>query len=97
MPKTKVGELMPDGTRSDGCTGWPDGPWHACCVEHDRAYRQLGKLSLWRAFIERRKADLALASCVASKGHPIVAALMFVGVRIVGWPIWLKRWLVSPW
>lgn len=66
-----------------GCTAWPEGVWHDCCVQHDIAYRAGGT---WR---DRRRADAALYRCVRSKGRPITAAVMFVGVRLFGLPAWI--------
>lgn len=75
----------------DGCTDFPEGNWHECCVAHDHEYRSIryGVLN----FAARRRADLALFRCVRSHGHPVVAALMFVGVRAFAWPAWfMNRW-----
>lgn len=82
---------MPDGTLSDGCSGWPNGGWVDCCDEHDRAYR-CGSSS----FLERRKADLNLMRCVMKKGYPRMGVLMFFGVRAFGWMPWhrnYRRWV----
>ena len=72
---------------SDGCTMWPDGNYVSCCHEHDESYAKGGT---WR---DRLKADWKLAKCVKDKKHPVVAPLMFVGVRILGsllWPYHMK-------
>jgi hypothetical protein len=77
---------------TDGCSGfmsftwrfvlgWPP-PWEDCCIEHDKAYWRGGDTSL------RLKADTELMRCVAAKGHPYWAILMFFAVRIGG-PWWL--------
>lgn len=58
------------------CTGWPEGNWHNCCVQHDYAYAD--GHNKW-------KADFKLAVCVAKKGHPINALVMWVGVTVGGW------------
>lgn len=71
---------MPDGSASDGCSGWPDGDWEDCCFFHDIAYRS-GDYGFWA----RRKADVELFACVARKGYPGIAILMFFGVRAFGW------------
>jgi len=49
-----------------------------CCLEHDKAYWKGGT---WR---ERKKADIELMRCVALKGHPVTAFIMYIGVRIGG-------------
>lgn len=76
-----VEDPIPDEAfSSDGCSCWPDGSWLECCVRHDEAY--------WRggSWMDRFKADAALARCVA-RGEwtrwPLAAA-MFVGVRLGG-------------
>ncbi len=71
---------------TDRCTLFPDGDWGGCCVEHDRAY--------WRGGTrrQRREADIELMRCVAAKGHPWIAMIMYIGVRIGGTP-----WLPTPW
>jgi len=79
-------ERMPDGTLSDGCTFFPEGYWHDCCVAHDYAYRQA-----FGTWMGRRRADLALYRCVKAKGYPFEALLIFLGVRAGGWLIWWKR------
>lgn len=66
---------------SDGCTGFPEGTlkapklWGECCFEHDLHY--------WSGGTEtaRDKADLFLRDCVKEKGHPMIAELMYFGVR----------------
>lgn len=74
-----------------GCTMFPEGDWHDCCVQHDLAYRDIRK-GVWN-FRARRAADLALYRCVRSKGHPHTAALMFLGVRLLAFPAWvMNRW-----
>ena len=44
------------------------------------------------ATAERKRADRALQACVRRTGHPMLADLMYVGVRIGG-----ARWLPLPW
>ena len=63
---------------SDGCSLFPDGDWRDCCVEHDRAYHKGGTGQ------ERLAADRALRRCVAARGHPVVAWIMYRGVRLGG-------------
>ena len=78
----------PNPFHSDGCSCWFDGDWVECCVEHDLIYWMGGTRS------EREKADDELMKCVTAKGHPVMARLMYVGVRAGGvW--WLPtsfRW-----
>ncbi len=54
-------------------------PWHDDCVEHDRAYHVGG------ARQERLFADTKLMLAVASLGYPVIAVLMFLGVRLGGY------------
>lgn len=88
---------MPDYPfRSDGCSGgmtWlyrvlfkRNPPWNGCCVEHDRAYHKGGTKH------ERAWADTGLLIAVAQKGHPLVAILMWLAVRVGG------HWILPlPW
>ena len=62
---------------SDGCTGWPEGSWSACCVVHDAAYDN--------PLIPRLTADLDLAWCVAEVAGWPMALVMFAGVALFGW------------
>ena len=83
-------ELKPFTT--DGCSGFMSfvwrgvfrqpPPWEGCCLAHDRAYWQGGPGKL------RLVADTELMRCVAAKGHPYWAIIMFIAVRIGG-PWWL--------
>jgi hypothetical protein len=63
-----------------------DPPWKDCCVEHDRQYWPGGTAA------ERRAADALLRTCVAARGYPVWAVLMWAGVRIAGHPL-----LPFPW
>ena len=67
---------------TDGCSMWPDGPWKGCCVSHDRWYWAGGSKE------KRLHADMALRKCVSNRGWPIMAWVMYVGVRIFGGPYW---------
>ncbi len=70
---------------SDGCTGFPDGTvkdpvlWKECCFEHDLHYWAGG------SHTSRDKTDLRLRECVREKGEPIIAQMMYLGVRIGGY------------
>lgn len=59
----------------DGCTGWFDGSWRACCDLHDLAYA-IGA--------DKLQADWALFQCVLPHS-PINAVLMLAGVTLFGW------------
>ena len=80
--------LPPNPFVSDGCSCWPDSDWVECCVEHDVVYWMGGTRE------QRKQADLELRRCVSGKGHPVIAQMMYFGVRIGGvW--WLPtsfRW-----
>lgn len=88
---------------SDGCSVFPDGTfeekqlWLSCCTEHDYAYWKGG------TYHERLEADRALRHCVAKVEQPIVATLMFTGVRVGGSPIfptpfrWGYGWSYPRW
>jgi hypothetical protein len=71
---------------TDQCTLFPDGEWGGCCVEHDRAYWRGGTRQ------QRREADIELMRCVAARGHPWIAMVMYAGVRMGGTP-----WLPTAW
>jgi len=77
--------LPPSPFVSDGCSCWLDYTWVECCVVHDLAYWMGGSRQ------ERMAADLALKACVRDKGHPLMARVIFYGVRIGG--TW---WLPTP-
>jgi len=78
-------EINPHAFKSDGCSGFPNGNWVECCVRHDLVYWVGGTRE------ERAAADSALQKCVADKGHPVIAKLMYSGVRVGG--AW---WLSTP-
>lgn len=65
-----------------GCTLWPDREKNrACCAQHDTDYA-LG--------VPRRYADRELLICLLEHGYSAtLAVLMWVGVRIFGWPFYL--------
>jgi hypothetical protein len=76
---------------SDGCSSFPDGTpsqqdlWLQCCTAHDRAYWKGG------THAQRLEADLALRSCVAQVDEPEIAAVMLIGVRVGGSPVFPTR------
>lgn len=76
-----VALVLPADFVSDGCTMFPDGNYHGCCVEHDKSYYFGGTLK------QRRAADDRLYECVkATKGphRKMIAGMMWLGVRIGG-------------
>ena len=84
--KSNLSEPLPPHTfKSDGCSCWPDGDWVDCCVKHDLIYWMGGTRE------ERKIADLELKKCISEKGYPVIARIMYIGVRIGG--VW---WLPTP-
>ena len=77
--------VMPADFKSDGCSLFPDGNYHDCCVEHDKAYYFGGTKA------ERKAADRQLCDCVRAKGHRFLAPMMYLGVRVGG-----VAWLPTP-
>lgn len=71
--------------KSDGCTLWFEGGWHHCCVEHDAHYYEGGSEAA------RKAVDVKLLQCVIAAGHPYMAIIMFLGVRIFGNSFWPTR------
>lgn len=65
-----------------GCTLFPEGNWHDCCVVHDQAY------TIGGGYRKKMEADIELMRCVAEKMHPYIAMIMFIGVRLFGGPHW---------
>lgn len=63
----------------EGCHYFPDGNWKDCCHDHNVAYA---------ARADRSEADRALRRCVAAKGHPVIAWIMWLGVCLGGWAFW---------
>lgn len=66
---------------TDGCTGFPDGNYFDCCVQHDREYYAGGS---WKA---RWRSDKELFLCIASKPkfyNKLVAPIAWLGVRVGG-------------
>lgn len=87
-----TGELRP--FTSDGCSRFFDGTpfqrelWKYCCYEHDKRYWRGGTRE------ERRATDRELRSCVDEVQDPVLAFLMYEGVRVGGSPYWPSsyRW-----
>lgn len=87
--------LISTGPGPDGCSGGVSRLWRLvtgnrppfewCCDEHDLAYDEGGNPD------DRRLADRRLRECVAMSGHPVVAWIMWIGVRIGSWPFWGQR------
>lgn len=65
---------------TDGCSMWPDGGWGQCCVEHDIPYWCGGSRE------QRLEADRRLRECVADRSGSLMAWMMFLGVRVGGYP-----------
>jgi hypothetical protein len=70
----------------DGCSCFPDLDYGDCCMDHDRAYWRGGTPA------QRRAADKALRRCIAEKNRPLLAHVVYWGVRIGG-----HGWLPTPW
>jgi len=65
---------------SDGCSMFPDGEWKHCCFAHDATYWVGGTQ------VERYEADLLIKKCIAQSGHPVIARIMYRGIRVGGRP-----------
>lgn len=72
--------------KSDGCSFWFDGDWKICCLRHDKLYAAGGTKQ------QRKFVDKLLRRCVLKKGHPIMAQVMYFGVRIFGGPFSFFSW-----
>ncbi len=68
-----------------GCTLWPEGNWHPCCVQHDLDYEEGG--GWW----DKIKADHRLARCVAGRSSLLLGLLMFTGVMLLGQIPWYQH------
>jgi len=75
-------DLLPDGTKSDGCTLIGGNEFKSCCFAHDRDYFFGGT---WK---ERFESDKRLYKCVIAKsfGAKLAAPFIWLGVRIGGVP-----------
>lgn len=71
----------------DGCSCVPDinEKIRACCDAHDVAYWLGGTRA------QRKQADQAFRQCARDAGHPVIAAIYYMGVRMGGVP-----WLPTP-
>lgn len=73
---------------TDGCSSFPDGTFNdrqlflACCTLHDFAYWQGGTVE------QRLQADQSFSHCISELGYPDLAKMMFLGVRVGGYPYW---------
>ena len=71
--------------RGDGCNDAPDLNFRLCCERHDRAYAVGGRPS------RRKHADAVLRYCISSHGHPILAWVYWIAVRLFGGKHWRVR------
>lgn len=68
--------------KTDYCTGVPEGvprdpsAWKECCLVHDMNFWAGGDKS------DRDAADVELRECVAAKGYPVIARIIYEGVRL---------------
>ena len=85
-PLPKNSGEPPTKFHTGGCSGAPDFNFHGCCVTHDLAYWRGGSCR------ERLEADRVLRSCISDAGHPVLARIYFLGVRVGGAPA-----LRTPW
>ena len=70
---------MKEDTSQDYCTFFIEGSWSHCCQQHDKAYETQ---------VPKGQADIDLYNCVKEASPTgitwIVAALMLVGVTLLG-------------
>ena len=77
--------------KKDYCSLWPDRSddgkdWGSCCEQHDECYSAGGDAA------SRKKCDKALKKCLKKKAGPVMAWIMYAGVRSFGWlPHHFKR------
>jgi hypothetical protein len=91
LGQTSDDDLLPDGTKSDGCTLIGGDEFKTCCVAHDRDYYFGGTEN------ERRDSDKRLFECIAKKksfGAKLASPFIWLGVRIGGTPLFQTpfRW-----
>ena len=67
--------------KKNNCTLFPEGNWSECCARHDRRYENKR--------LNRSQADRLLYRCVSKKSK-VVAFIMYVGVRTIGWYFYKK-------
>lgn len=62
--------------KTDICTGYINGRWSHCCVQHD--------LLLWAGGTQAQndQADIDLRECVRETGNEIHARVMYLGLQI---------------
>jgi hypothetical protein len=63
--------------KKDHCSFVPDGEWGSCCKNHDIDYKN--------KIISRKEADNRMKDCIKNTGHPFIAQLYYIGVRLFGW------------
>jgi len=71
---------LPIILKSDGCSFFPDGDYFSCCEKHDLDYAYSPS---------RSHSDLELRKCITRDGHPVLAWIIWLGVRLFGYPFWL--------
>lgn len=71
-------DVLPWKRKKDCCSFWPDGNWQDICCQHDVDYRKNPDN------LTRLEADLDLKAGVEASGHPVMAQVMFCGVRLLG-------------
>jgi hypothetical protein len=80
--------ILPWKDIKDCCTLWKDNGWHDCCCQHDLDYRYNPD------GLTRLQSDKFLKECIEASGHPKMAQVMFLGVRVGGGFVWYKnKWL----
>lgn len=62
--------------KTDICTGYINGVWSHCCIQHD--------LLLWAGGTKNQnnQADIDLRECVRETGNDLHARLMYLGLQI---------------
>lgn len=82
MSKDKRKKKVPNKFKSNGCNCVPDLNLEKCCRVHDfRYWSHPHRLS----YFERKEADQEFRDCIKEKGHPYIAVLYYLGVRLFGW------------
>ena len=67
------------------CTCFFEGDWSDCCYRHDEdCLMAIEYLSSTMRYV----ADIKLKHCVEKKGHPIIARIMYCGVRAWAHTFW---------